>query len=237
MDSQFRCNGSDGYLAWLDDVLQIRETANKGFMGKNYDFRVYTDPNDMKEEIFELNKVKNKSRLLAGYCWNWLKEGKNDTKIHDIVIPEYNFSMSWNLGNSDSWAIDEDSVNEIGCIHTSQGLEFDYIGVIIGDDMFVEDGQIKTDYTKRAKTDSSLKGIKKLAKDDPEQAISIADEIIRNTYRTLMTRGQKGCFVYCTNKDLEAYLIERLKEVQVSYEKNEFFKSESNVAETNGNYN
>lgn len=237
LDSQFRCNGSDGYLAWLDDVLQIRKTANESFMGGNYDFRVFSNPNDMKAEIFKLNKVKNKSRLLAGYCWNWLKEGKNDTSVHDIVIPEYDFSMSWNLGNSDSWAIDEDSVNEVGCIHTSQGLEFDYVGVIIGDDLYVENGQIKTDYTKRAKTDSSLKGIKKMAKENPEQAMKVSDEIIRNTYRTLMTRGQKGCFVYCTNKELEKYFLDRLKEVHVSYEKNEFFKSVSNVAESEEDYN
>ncbi|MBD3107920.1 DUF2075 domain-containing protein [Bacillus sp. AGMB 02131] len=237
LDSQFRCNGSDGYLAWLDDALQIRQTANENFMGGNYDFRVFSNPNDMKEEIFKLNKVKNKSRLLAGYCWDWLKEGKNDTNIHDIVIPEYDFGMSWNLGNSDSWAIDEDSVNEVGCIHTSQGLEFDYVGVIIGDDMYAEDGQVKTDYTKRAKTDSSLKGIKKMAKENPEQALQVSDEIIRNTYRTLMTRGQKGCFVYCTNKELEKYFLDRLNEVHVSYEKNEFFKSISNVAESNEEYN
>lgn len=235
-DSQFRCNGSDGYLAWLDDALQIRETANENFMGGNYDFRVFSNPNEMKEEVFKLNKVKNKSRLLAGYCWNWLKEGKNDTNIHDIIIPEYDFSMSWNLGSTDSWAIDGDSVNEVGCIHTSQGLEFDYVGVIIGDDMYAEDGQVKTDYTKRAKTDSSLKGIKKMAKENPEQALQISDEIIRNTYRTLMTRGQKGCFVYCTNKELEKYFLDRLKEV-VSYEKNEFFKPVSHVAESNGEYN
>jgi len=85
-----------------------------------------------------------------------------------------------------------------------------------------ENGQVKTDYTKRAKTDSSLKGIKKMAKGNLEKAVETADEIIRNTYRTLITRGQKGCFVYCTNKELEKYFLERLKEVHVSYEKNEF---------------
>ena len=78
-----------------------------------------------------------------------------------ITIPKYNFGMSWNLGNSATWAIDPMSVNEIGCIHTCQGLEFDYVGVIIGDDLRYEDGHIVTDYTKRAKTDQSLKGINK----------------------------------------------------------------------------
>ena len=76
-----------------------------------------------------------------------------------------------------------------------------------------------------------------MAKENLEKAMETADEIIRNTYRTLMTRGQKGCFVYCTNKELEKYFLERIKEVHVSYEKNEFFKSVSNVAESDGEYN
>ena len=150
--------------------------------------------------------------MVAGYCWNWISEGKNNTDIHDIVIPEYNFEMSWNLGNSQTWAIDPMSVNEIGCIHTCQGLEFDYVGVIIGDDIRYEDGHIVTDYKKRASTDQSLKGINKIAKEDgQEKANKVADSIIKNTYRTLMTRGMKGCYVYCTDSELAAYLKERLK--------------------------
>ena len=119
--------------------------------------------------------------------------------------------MSWNLGNTSTFAIDDNSVDEIGCIHTSQGLEFDYVGVIIGDDMRYENGHVVTDFTKRARTDQSLKGIKKLYKENPEFALSEADIIIKNTYRTLMTRGMKGCYVYCTNKKLADYLRECLE--------------------------
>jgi DUF2075 family protein len=80
------------------------------------------------------------------------------------------------------------------------------VGVIIGDDMRYENGRIVTDATKRAKTDSSLKGLKKLIAEDPDAAEEIADKIIKNTYRTLMTRGMKGCYVYCTNTSLAEYL-------------------------------
>ena len=225
LESQFRCNGSDGYLAWIDDVLQIRETANADDIGSNYDFRIYSNPNEMRKEIEEYNNLNNKSRMVAGYCWNWESKGRADTNHHDVVIDEFDFGMSWNLGNSDTWAIDQKSVNEIGCIHTCQGLEFDYVGVIIGEDLYVEDGIVKTNYTKRAKTDSSLKGIKKMAKNNPEQAEKLADELIRNTYRTLITRGQKGCFVYCVDQELEDYLRERLGAVSRQYEVNEFFRS------------
>ena len=206
LKSQFRCDGSDGYLAWLDNILEIKETANFDLDSK-YDFKVFDDPNELREAIEEKNKINNKSRLVAGYCWNWVSEGKNKSDIHDIVIPEYDFGMSWNLGNSNTWAIDKESINEIGCIHTCQGLEFDYVGVIVGDDLRYENGHIVTDYTKRAKTDQSLKGINKIAKERGlEEAKKIADEIIKNTYKTLMTRGMKGCYIYCTDKKLQEYL-------------------------------
>jgi len=207
LESQFRCNGSDGYLSWLDNMLEIRKTANFDDMDFDYDFRVLDDPNEVRRLIEEKNRVNNKSRMVAGYCWNWISEGKNNSDIHDIVIPEHNFEMSWNLGNSQTWAIDPMSVNEIGCIHTCQGLEFDYVGVIIGDDIRYENGKIITDYTKRAKTDQSLKGINKIAKEEGiDEANRVADSIIKNTYRTLMTRGMKGCYVYCVDKSLQEYL-------------------------------
>lgn len=120
--------------------------------------------------------------------------------------------MSWNLGNSTTWAIDQNSVNEIGCIHTAQGLEFDYAGVIIGNDLRYENNKVITDVKERAKTDQSIKGINKLSRENPEQANKIADEIIKNTYRTLMTRGQKGCYIYCTDKSLSDYLKKRLNQ-------------------------
>ena len=161
--------------------------------------------------ILEKNMINNKSRLTTGYCWNWLSDRRADTNFHDIQFSQYDFSMSWHLNNSNTWAIDPRSVNEIGCIHTSQGLEFDYIGVIIGPDMRYENGRIVTDFNERAITDQSMKGIKKLYKNDPKEALRVSDEMIKNTYRTLMTRGQKGCYVYCTDKGLREYLKRRLR--------------------------
>lgn len=236
LESQFRCNGSDGYLAWIDDVLQIRKTANDLYIGTDYDFRVYNNPHELRKEIEYLNRKNNKSRIVAGYCWDWISEGKGDSEVHDIRIEEHNFSMSWNLNTTDTWAIDQDSVKEAGCIHTCQGLEFDYVGVIIGDDLIYRNEKVLTDYTKRAKTDQSLKGLKKMLKEYPEQALKEADEIIRNTYRTLMTRGQKGCFIYCTDKELEKYFIERLNRLTDFYKLNEVAEAELVLAEEEENY-
>ncbi|WP_317395789.1 DNA/RNA helicase domain-containing protein, partial [Blautia hydrogenotrophica] len=94
-------------------------------------------------------------------------------------------------------------------IHTSQGLEFDYVGVIIGEDLRYEKGHVVTDFQKRAKTDRSLSGIKKMFKENPQKALKEADEIIKNTYRTLLTRGMKGCYIYCVDSGLREYLKER----------------------------
>lgn len=215
LESQFRCNGSDGYIAWLDDVLDIRKTANSDGFDLDYDIKICDTPNEVRDIIFEKNKINNKARLVAGYCWDWIKDGKNKSDVFDITIPEYNFAMSWNLGNSQTWAIDQNSVNEMRCIHTAQGLEFDYVGVIIGNDLRYENGKIVTDVTKRAKTDQSIKGIYIMLQQNFDKAEKIADEIIKNTYRTLMTRGQKGSYIYCTDKKLSEYLKRRLNQKEV----------------------
>ena len=206
--SQFRCNGSDGYLAWIDNTLEIRETANNTLEGIDYDFRILDTPEEV-QELVESHNGDNKARILAGYCWNWPKATRNDTTYHDIQIGDW--GISWNLGGTQTFAIDEASVHEAGCIHTTQGLEFDYVGVIIGDDLRYEDGHVVTDYTKRASTDQSLKGIKTRMKTEPEAAAAEADEIIRNTYRTLLTRGMKGCYVYCTDGALAQHLRESME--------------------------
>ena len=194
--SQFRCDGSDGYLAFLDNLLGLHETANQTF-DFNYDFRLYSNPSTMREDLRKLNEINNKSRLLAGYCYDWVSQ--KDINKFDINL-ESNFYAQWNLGTTQTWAIDETSFAEIGCIHTCQGLEFDYCGVIIGKDLIYEDDKVKTDYTARAKTDTSLNGIKKT------ENYALADKIIRNTYKVLMSRGQKGCFIYCEDKKLLKYI-------------------------------
>lgn len=207
--SQFRCAGSDGYLAWLDDVLQIKDTANMDLSGAEYDFKIVGSPSELRDIIFEKNKEKNRARLVAGYCWNWIS--KKDKNLADISMPEFDFAMRWNLATDGNlWILKPESVKEVGCIHTCQGLETDYVGVIVGPDLVVREGKVITDPSKRAKTDASLKGYKSMFKENPEAAQKKADAIIKNTYRTLMTRGMKGCYVYFTDKATEEYFKSRM---------------------------
>ena len=201
--SQFRCNGSDGYLSFLDNLLEIRETANTVF-DLDYDLKVFGNPCEMREELRRKNDINNKSRMLAGYCYNWVS--KNDKSAFDICLKD-GFSAQWNFAETKTFAIDPDSFDQVGCIHTSQGLEFDYVGVIIGKDLCFRDGHVVTDYNQRAKTDQSLKGIKSTGD------YGLADRIIRNTYRTLMSRGQKGCYVYCEDEALAEHIKQMIKRI------------------------
>ena len=199
--SQFRCSGSDGYLAWLDNVLGIRPTANDLLDRSDYEFKVFDTPEALHEAIEARNSL-NKARVVAGYCWPWLS--KKDSMADDIVIG--NYRRQWNLSQDGSlWIIADKSIDQVGCIHTCQGLEVDYIGVIIGPDFIVRDGQVVTSPDQRDKHDKSIRGYKKLSKADPESAKRVTDLIIKNTYRTLMTRGMKGCYVYCTDQETAEY--------------------------------
>lgn len=207
LPSQFRCNGSDGYLSWIDNVLQIQETANDSLKDVDYDFRVFDDPTRLHNEIINLNKKNKRSRMVAGYCWDWIS--KNDPSLKDIFIYEY--QATWNLNqHGQAWIIYPNSVSEVGCIHTCQGLELDYVGVIIGPDLVVRNGRIITDGTKRASTDRSLRGIAQQIRNGESQAKATADMIIKNTYRTLMTRGMKGCYIFCTDPETQEYFKNRL---------------------------
>jgi DUF2075 family protein len=205
LESQFRCNGSDGYLAWIDRVLQIRETANITLEGANYEFKVCESATELKELIERRNRVNNKARMVAGYCWDWVSRATPE--VFDIKLDGGDFKAKWNLTQDGFlWIVKPDSVQEVGCIHTCQGLELDYVGVIIGPDLVVRDGKVITDGTKRSKTDKSLNGYKGLLKKQPFAAREKAALIIKNTYRTLMTRGTKGCYVYSTDPETNLYL-------------------------------
>ena len=204
LSSQFRCGGSDDYLAWLDDALGVQATSDHYFSTERFDFRIFDSVKDLEEMIRDKNKESNKARLVAGYCWDWVSS--KDAEKFDIVIPEEKFKMRWNLSSyGQTWIIDPKSVNEVGCIHTCQGLEVDYVGVIIGEDLVVREGELITQPQFRAKTDKSLKGYKKALRESPIEAELKADEIIRNTYRTLMTRGMKGCYVYSVDPETRSY--------------------------------
>lgn len=198
LTSQFRCNGSDAYIQFIDHLLQRKEeTLPVSLSELNYDFRIYDDPCKMREDLREMNSVNNKARMVAGYCYDWnVKNHRGDV---DIELPG-GFHAKWNLANDKIWAINPRSFEEVGCIHTAQGLEFDYVGVLIGKDLTFDEntGRVVTNKMAISKDDNSS-GIRGASDDE-------ARRLILNTYKTLLTRGQKGCFVFCEDEPLRQYL-------------------------------
>lgn len=139
LTTQFRCAGADGFMNWISDVLQIEHTGNyDGWDRDEFEFRICDNPHEVFAAIRQREELGVKARLLAGYAWEWTSEkaGNDRGQAMDVVIEEHDFRMPWNpRASRELWAIQPDGLNFIGCIHTSQGLEFDYVGVIIGNDL------------------------------------------------------------------------------------------------------
>ena len=194
--SQFRCNGSDMYIQLLNNILQIGESVDIPVNELNFDIRIFDNPNDFRNELREKNKT-SRARMVAGYCYDW--DVKNHRGDYDIYL-EDGFKAKWNLENDKIWAINPKSFEEVGCIHTAQGLEFDYVGVIIGNDLRYdkETNKVITDKLMISKDDKSS-GIRSASEE-------VASQLIKNTYKTLLTRGQKGCYIYCEDKSLAEFL-------------------------------
>lgn len=201
LSSQFRCDGSDGYISFLNNLLGLKQTANTSFEFNSLDVRVFDDPASMKEALRIRNNESGKARMIAGYCYDW--NVKNKRGDYDIVIGD--FKAKWNLENDDHFAVNPNSFEEVGCIHTVQGMEFDYAGVIIGKDLYFDCGQVKTNRNAVSKDDRTS-GIRLKSTSDEE-----ADKLIRRTYKVLLSRGLKGCYIYCEDEKLREYLKKSLK--------------------------
>lgn len=209
LKAQFRCSGAEGYMNWVDNTLQIEENANfNGWEHETYDFRLFDDPNDLYKAICKRDDEGYDARMLAGFAWKWTyaKDGNKNAEVNDVAIPEYHFAMPWNSRNDQySWSHDKNKRDQIGCIHTSQGLEFDYVGVIIGNDLRYDPESKEIYASSEDYYDRS--GKKGLTNDD--EALT---RFIKQIYRVLLTRGMKGCYVFCRDPQLAIYFKERAEQ-------------------------
>lgn len=208
LTSQFRCNGSDNYLNWIEQVLYNKESKFV-FDKIEYDFRVFTDPQKMYDALCAKNAEQGvTARLTAGFCWPWTNHLVDGKLVPDVKIGD--FAMPWethgNISTPPSgyvrwyeWAYKPEGIKQVGCIYTAQGFEFDYVGVIIGEDLRYNQlgKEIVTD--RSACHDPVLR-------QNRSGATMTYDEYVRNIYRVLMSRGMKGCYVYCCDKALGDYL-------------------------------
>jgi len=204
LDSQFRCMGSQGYIRWLDGLLGQGQ-AYPYDMNDDFEFKVFDDVKHMYDKLVKKDNWKaNSARLTAGFCWPWTERLVNNEPVRDVVIGD--FAMPWethrNISRPPSgyvpwfeWAFKKEGIKQIGCIYTAQGFEFDYVGVIIGPDMVYNrvTGQMEFDNTKTH--DPVLKG----------DAANFST-YVRNIYKVLMTRGIRGCYVYCVDQDTSNFI-------------------------------
>ena len=204
LKAQFRCSGAEGFINWLTHTLQIEDTANfEGWDSEDYEFRLFDDPNELRDVIRQKNEeTNNNARLVAGFAWKWSED--SNASVDDVTIPEKGFRMPWNARNQRAlFAIKKDSVDQVGCIHTVQGLEFDYVGVIIGNDLKY-DPVSQTLYVdfEEYKDSSGKKGLK-----GQQQRLT---QYVKQIYKVLMSRGRYGCYVFCRDDNLREYFKKRL---------------------------
>ena len=210
LQAQFRCRGMTDYIQWVDALLENEEGEAARL---KYDIQVEDDFKKFEGSLEKMNRRNLNTRIIAGYCWEWSTRNDRTKKLYDFNIENEN--LRWN--NDDkidpvSWAIGE-TFDQIGCIHTCQGLEFCYVGVIIGEDLRYEKGKIITDISKRATDDftvSKRAREKFLRKCGKEATMKREVDIVKNTYRVLLTRGTRGCKVYCMDKALGEHIKERI---------------------------
>jgi hypothetical protein len=211
LETQYRCMGSNDYLLWIESVLGYSEEGRIFRKDDQFDFRIFSSPQEIMDILNEKEKEKpNSARMTAGFCWPWSsKTDVNGELVKDVKIGD--FAMPWETHDKISsipkgyvkwyeWAYKPEGIKQVGCIYTAQGFEFDYVGVIIGNDLSVDKstGKIVADIS--ATKDPMLKR-------SPENL----EKHVKNIYRTLLTRGMKGCYVYFTDKDTEQYFRERME--------------------------
>lgn len=207
LSTQFRCAGAEGYINWLSDTLQFENTGNfDGWDKDDFDFKIFDSPNALRDAINEKEQNGHNARLLAGYAWKWTstKEGNQDAEIEDVEIIDFDFRMPWNSRSvGTTWATDPRGIDQIGCIHTSQGLEFDYVGVIVGNDLtFNSELMSYETLYDNYKDAMGKRGLR----DNPLEL----NRLVRGIYKVLMTRGQLGWYVYFCDVSAKEYFESRL---------------------------
>lgn len=195
--SQFRCNWSDWYIQLVNNILQIWEHVDIAPSDLNFDIKIFDDPNKLRDEL-RIKNVENKARMVAWYCYDW--NVKNWRWEWDIELENW-FKAKWNLEWDKIWAINPKSFEEVWCIHTAQWLEFDYVWVFIWKDLVYDKSTWTVKTNKNAiSTDDNSSWIRKGSTTD-----ELADKLIKNTYKTLLTRWQKWCYIYCEDSETREY--------------------------------
>lgn len=209
LEAQFRCKGSDAFVNWINNTLDIEKTANAIWTGtEDFDFRIFESPIELESAIRDKVDAGKKGRLTAGFCWSWSDPNADGTLKADVVIDD--FRRPWNAKSESTklapgipieklWAHDPSGIDQVGCVYTAQGFEFDYIGVIFGNDLKRNlDSQVWEGHPENSCDSTAKRSKEKFT------------TFVKNTYRVLLSRGIEGCYVYFTDKDTERFFKSRM---------------------------
>jgi len=211
LEAQFRCAGSDGFVNWISNTLGIARTANVLWEGDEaFDFQIMPSAEELEERIRARAAEGFSARMTAGFCWPWSKQRPDGSLANDVVIGDY--ARPWNakhdarrlpdgIPRAHHWAHDPGGLNQIGCIYTAQGFEFDYVGVIWGPDLVYDFERREWVGHKERSHDTVVKGSK-----------DRFAELVKNTYRVLLSRGLKGCYLYFMDRETERFVRSRMEE-------------------------
>jgi hypothetical protein len=204
LDAQFRCGGSRQYERWVNRLLGLESGGPQAWTGdERFDVRLVESPSELEYALRAKLDVGFGARMTAGFCWPWSDPRKDDTLVPDVKIASW--ERPWNVKNdryvgsappSALWSTADGGFEQVGCVYTAQGFEYDWNGVIIGPDLVVRDGKLVT-----RRTDSHDPEIRKRSVSDGE-----ADRLIRNAYKVLLTRGMMGTYLYAVDNETQAFL-------------------------------
>ena len=202
LDGQFRCGGSRLYENWLEGMLDINEKQEFVLESDiNFEVRVVDSPEEMEKFLASKNAEGFKARITAGYCWLWHDPNEDGTLPNDVRIG--NWSKPWNVKgdrgvggylSGELWAIDPKGFDQIGCVYTVQGFEYDWNGVIIGPDLvWRKDRWIAVP---EGTKDPAMRGLE----------LSQYERLIKNTYKVLFTRGLVGTLIFSVDAETQQHL-------------------------------
>jgi len=213
LEAQFRCAGSDAFVNWINSSLQIKRTANVLWNVDDpaFEFTIFDSPQALETTIREKADQGFTARLTAGFCWKWSDPRPDGTLIDDVVIGDYR--RPWNaksdgghlapgIPKESLWAYQKGGINQVGCIYTAQGFEFDYVGVIFGTDLLYDGNSA----TWKADATASADTVVRRSQQDFLRNV-------KNTYRVLLSRGLKGCYVHFLDKATENFFRSRMESV------------------------
>ena len=208
LTAQFRCNGSDAFINWVNHTLNIEVTANPFWEASNpFEFKIFDSPEALEKAIHAKAAEKASARMSAGFCWKWSDPDSTGNLLDDVVVGDW--KRPWDakpgagrlakgIPPAALWAYDPNGIGQVGCVYTAQGFEFDYIGVIIGKDLVY-------------RSDKGWVGVKEESCDTMvKRSKDKFVDLVKNTYRVLLTRGMKGCYVYFLDDETRKFFESRI---------------------------